>query len=195
MEPVPAVLSRDEIIEASKKENWEELWLILMTHTIKRLKYRYGIKEKSADLRIRARDHLSTAMQAILVTGKRNWNTDHYTTFKDFVISVIDSELYNAFEKKPSPEISVELLPDDPESDNIEHDIQYIELKNRVYSLLEAENASDEELLVFECMADGIVKPMYIRAELGIDENTFRRIWRNLKIKLEKVGSSLWSNE
>jgi len=193
--PASAVLSGEEILDASRKEDWGKLWLILMVHTIKRLKYRYGIKDKISDLKTRAHDHLSTVMQSILVEGKRNWNTKHYTTFQDFVISVIDSELYNAFQKKPSPEINVDIMPDDSSPDKVDDDLMYTELKDEVYSLLESENATDEELLVFDCMADGIVKPMHIRTELGIDENTFRRCWRNLKVKLEKIGASLWKDE
>lgn len=191
MGPTPAVLSKDEILTASRGENWEELWLIFIAHTVKRLRYRYGIKEKSADLKIRARDHVSAVLHEILVEGSRNWNQDHYETFRDFVISVIDSELYNTFTKKRSPEIGVDVLPEVLQSGNAEDNIAYDELKKEAYSMLEKEGASDDELLVFECMADGIVKPAHIRTELGIDEDSFRRIWRKLQGKLEKIRNRL----
>lgn len=194
MEQTPAVLSKDEILAASKGENWEDLWIIFVAHTIKRLKYRYGINEKVADLRIRARDHVSAVLNEVLAEGTRNWNKHRYLTLADFIISVIDSELSNTFTKKQSPEILVDELPDTFEPENVEDAIGYDELRKRVYAMLEQASASDEELLVFECMADGIVKPAHIREELGMDEDSFRRTWRKLQSKLDKIRTTLSNN-
>jgi hypothetical protein len=195
MNQTPLMLSKDEILSASKGENWEELWLIFIAHTAKRLRYRYGIKEKAMDLKIRARDHVSAVLHEILVEGSRKWNKDHYRRFEDFVISVIDSELYNTFTKKPSREVMVDELPDTLNQENAEGAIAYDEFKKEIFTMLEKAGVSDDELLVFECMADGIVKPAHIRSELGIDENSFMKIWRKLQRKLEKIRTILSNNE
>lgn len=194
MDSEPVVLSQQEILDASQSQNWGELWVDLLTHTIKRLKYRYGIKERAEQLKQRGRAVLSGVMDTILIKGDRHWNTERYVTFRDFVESVIDSELSNQFSKKKSLERAVEVLPEVLQADNIEDDVAYDELKQRVYTLLEQQQATDEELLVFGCMADGIVKPMHIRNELGIDAVAFRRIWRNLNAKLETIQHHFSTN-
>jgi hypothetical protein len=186
MEQTPAVLSKDEILTASKSENWEELWVIFIAHTIKRLRYRYGINEKVADLKIRARDHVSAVLHEVLVEGTRNWAKDRYLTFGDFIISVIDSELSNTFSKKRSPEFGVDELPDTLQTGNAADAIGYDELRKQVYGLLEQASASDEELLVFECMADGIVKPAHIREELGMDEDSSVEPGGSCRVSLTK---------
>lgn len=189
-----AIKSKDDIVIASKEQDWNTLWLVLLTHTIKRLRYRYGIREKNDEIKIRARTQLSEVMHLILVEGTRNWNTDRYLTFQDFVISVIDSQLSNTFSKSPPREEATDDFQDTRSSSGIEADILYKDLKDKVFAILQEEKSTDEELLVFECMADGIVKPIHIRSELGIDEVEFRRIWRNLEPKLEKIRKSLESN-
>jgi hypothetical protein len=195
MEALPNIISKEELIELSKAQNWADLWVILLTHTIKRLRYRYGIHEKKEQLKVRAKTHLSEVLDLVFIKGTRNWNSDHYPTFQDFLISVIDSQLSNSFSKSSSKEESVEEIADNRLSENAGDEISYKELKEKTFKILEENGANDDELLVFECMADGIVKPQHIRAELGIDENAFRNIWRRLGPKLELVRKNLESDE
>lgn len=195
MEALPNMTAKDELVELSKGQNWADLWIILLAHTIKRLRYRYGIREKNEQLKERARAHLSEVLDLVFIKGTRNWNSNHYPTFQDFLISVIDSQLSNSFSKSESKEESVEEIVDNRLSENAEDEISYKELKQKSFKVLEENGANDDELLVFECMTDGIVKPQHIRTELGIDENTFRNIWRRLGPKLELVRKKVESYE
>jgi len=195
MKALPNIISKDQLIVLSKGQSWETLWIILLTHTIKRLRYRYGIREKNDQLNARAKTHLSEVLDIIFIKGTRNWNSDHYPTFQDFLISVIDSHLSNSFSKSTLKEVRFEEKGDNRLSENAEDDISYKELKEKSFKILQENGASDDELLVFECMADGIVKPQDIRAELGIDQNAFRNIWRRLNPKLEFVRKKIESDE
>src|SRR5688500_9261005 len=112
MDSAPVVLSRQEILHASKSQDWEVLWIDLLTHTILRLRIRYGLKGKPDEIRDKARAHLSSTMELILVKGDRNWNTERYVTFRDFVVSVIDSYLSNQFAKEEISNESLDLVPE-----------------------------------------------------------------------------------
>jgi hypothetical protein len=194
MEMAPVFISKDEMLKISNEQDWHGLWQILMVHTIKRLLYRYGIRESNLELQTRAREHLSEVVNLILVEQTRNWNTIRYLTFKDFLISVVDSELSNAFSKKPSIEEPTDKFEDHGISEGAQEQILYKELKDRVFALLQAAEADDDELLFFDCMADGIVKRSEIIANLGISENDYRKIWRRLEPKLIKIRKTIESN-
>jgi hypothetical protein len=195
MEASPKIISKDELVELSKVQNWTPLWLILLSHTIKRLRYRYGVRGKNEDLRMQARTYISEVLDLIFIKGSRNWNSDHYPTFQDFIVSVIDSHLSNSFSKAAGKEEAFEEIADDRRSESAEDQISYKELKEKTFKMLQHDGANDDELLVFECMADGIVKPQDIRTELGIDENTFRNAWRRLGPRLELIRTKLASDE
>lgn len=195
MEAPPKIISKDELIELSRIQNWTPLWLILLSHTIKRLRYRYGVRGKNDELKMKARAYISEVLDLIFIKGTRNWNSDHYPTFQDFIISVIDSHLSNSFSKAAGKEEASEEVLSDGLSESAEDQISYKELKEKIFKMLQDGGAHDDELLVFECMADGILKPQDIRTELGIDENTFRNIWRRLEPRLELIRTKLASDE
>src|SRR5690606_11697289 len=99
----------------------------------------------------------------------------HYQDFEDFIIGAIDSHINNTL-KKSKKEISVDdenLLP--TENAEFDHSIEQImigkELKNQLYKLIEEANATDDELLIFECLCDGIETPEVIRSSNGHNEH------------------------
>ena len=71
----------------------------------------------------------------------------------------------------------------------------YEELRQEAYAFLESEGSSDEELMIFECMADGVVKPKAIKDDLGISDSDFHNAWRRLKPRLNKLRQKLSTNE
>lgn len=196
MEVSSNIVSKKGLIEASKKEDWGRLWVILVAHTIKRLVYRYGIKEKKELLVDRSNKLISDVLSLALIEGKRNWNKDKYSSFKDFIISVLDSHINNKFKKSESKEISTDAVPENSlDTMGPEDEIAYRELKNEAFEFLQNDGATDDEMMVFDCMADGIVKPKAIREELGINEENFHNIWRRLKTRMKKLRKKLGSHE
>ncbi|NJN27758.1 MAG: hypothetical protein HC819_18215 [Cyclobacteriaceae bacterium] len=185
------IVSKEDLSEALHKENWEELWVILVAHTVNRFVYRYGITSNKKDLIERANQKLSEVLSLILIEGTRKWNRSEYSTLKDFVISVIDSHLNNSFKKSGSKEELKSLIIDNSEDLSHEDTLTFEEQRKEVFQFLEYEDATDEELMIFECMAEGVVKPQAIKDELGISDSDFHNAWRRLKSKLKKLRLKL----
>ena len=185
------IVSRNDLIEIVNSENWEELWVIFIAHIINRLIYRYGQKKKKDELVDDSKNMLSEVLSLILIDGKRNWNKGKYPTFKDFVLSVIDSYLNNHFNKsKPN----VELYPSVEENHqklNQEKLLEYQEQRKDAFQFLEKEGTTDEELIIFECMVDGILKPQAIIEDLGMSKPEFNNAWRRLKQRLLKLRQKI----
>ena len=195
VESATHIISMEELQKEAQKEDWNQLWVILLAHCINRLIYRYGIKGSKDELLKISEEKLSEVLSLVLVEGKRNWNTDGYKTFKDFLVSVIDSHLNNSFNKSKSKEEPTEEIVDSSEDESPEDMIIYEELRQEAYAFLETEGSSDEELMIFECMADGVVKPKAIREDLGISDSDFHNAWRRLKPRLNKLRQKLLTNE
>jgi hypothetical protein len=195
VEAVKKIISKEGLQNAANEEDWSQLWVILVAHCINRLINRYGIKSSKVDLLDQANEKISEVLSLILIDGTRNWNTDEYPTFKDFIISVVDSHLNNTFNKAKSKEEPTDTIPDSSSDSSPEDLIAYEELRKEAYEFLVEEGASDEELLIFECTADGIVKPNAIKEDLGISDSDFHNAWRRLKIKLKKLRKKISSDE
>jgi hypothetical protein len=185
------IVSKKHLYDAIHKEDWGELWVILVAHAINRFIYRYGIQSNKRDLLDQANQKVSEVLSLILIEETRNWNRDEYPTIKDFIVSVIDSHLNNSFNKSKPKEELKSLIIDDSEDLSREDSLIYEELRKDAYQFLEGEEATDDELMIFECMADGIVKPQAIKLELGISDTEFHNAWRRLKIKLKKLRQKL----
>ncbi len=195
MESATHIISMEELQKVAQKEDWNQLWVILVAHCINRLINRYGIKGSKDELLKISEEKLSEVLSLVLVEGTRNWNTDGYKTFKDFLVSVIDSHLNNSFNKFKSKEEPTEEIFNSSEDGSPEDIMVYEELRQGAYAFLETEGSSDEELMIFECMADGVVKPKAIREDLGISESDFHNAWRRLKPRLYKLRQKLLTNE
>ncbi|WP_305981974.1 hypothetical protein [Roseivirga thermotolerans] len=188
------IVSEQELLAVFSSQNWGDLRIILIAHTIKRLIYRYGIRKGSSELKSDADTILSDVLSLIVLEKKRNWNQTEYSTFKDFVISVIDSHLYSKFVKKRAKEIEITDDIQHPLTFNKEEQIQYQEDKEVAFEILRELGAKDDELIVFECMADGVTKPELIRKDLGLEQNEFRSIWRRLKPRMEQLRIKFKNN-
>ncbi|WP_090256906.1 hypothetical protein [Roseivirga pacifica] len=195
MEVSNNIISKNGLQEAAQKEDWEQLWINLIAFSIKRLITRYGIKGSKDELLALAEKKLSEVLSLTLVEGTRNWNTDEYPTFKDFLESVIDSHINNSF-RKASPKESPDLdIPDASNDLSPEDSVLYKELRSEAYDFLLENGASDDELMIFECMADGIIKPKAIRKDLGMSETDFHNAWRRLKPRILKLRKKLSSHD
>lgn len=191
MEISKNIVSKKDLQNAAHKENWDQLWVILVAHCINRLINRYGIKTNKDDLVNQANQKISEVLSLVLIEGTRRWNTEEYPTFKDFMVSVIDSHLNNTFNKSKAIEEYRDILPEKSIDSGHDMNISYDEQRKEAYQFLSAEGASDDELMIFECMADGIVKPKAIKADLGISDSDFHNAWRRLKVKLKKLRNKL----
>ena len=195
VESAKHIISKVELQKEAQKEDWSQLWVILVAHCINRLINRYGIKANRDELLEISEEKLSEVLSLVLIEGTRNWNTDEYQTFKEFLISVIDSHLNNSFNKTKPKEEPTEEIIDSSADQSPEDEIAYKEQRKEAYDFLEVEGATDEELMIFECMADGITKPKAIKEDLGISDSDFHNAWRRLKPRLLKLRQKLSTNE
>ena len=74
---------------------------------------------------------------------------------------------------------------------NVQEIVIAEELRKQIYDELESNGAEDDELLIFECLADGIIKPEDIRTELGMSESDFHNGWRRFKRKRKVIQEKI----
>lgn len=192
METTKNIISQKEVLKASQQQDWAELQVILMAHTLRRLLFRYGVQKPKEELKELARSYISEVQELILIKGSRRWNIDHYPTFQEFIISVIDSHLNNQLNKGAFKEVDLEEHnTHNGSAPSPEAELEFQELREKVFKMLNEEGASDDEMIIFECMAEGITKPKEIREELGITEKDFHNLWRKLDRRLQKIRKKL----
>lgn len=131
----------------------------------------------------------------IFIEKKRSWNIDRYPDFEEFIVGVIDSHINNTLNKKDKESTIGDnefVLNENGESEqNAQEIVITKELRNQIYNELEASGADDDELLIFECLADGIDKPDDIKKELGISDEDFHNAWRRFKRKRITIQEKL----
>ncbi|MCB0460075.1 MAG: hypothetical protein KDC74_08685 [Flavobacteriaceae bacterium] len=192
-------IASDELLMAQLQNlDWKQLWVRLTGRCFWLLRKRYTVKWPSDEVKKFSRKIIGEVINKIFIEKKRNWNTDRYPDFEEFIVGVIDSHVNNTL-KKEGKEFTIgdnEFLLD--ENGESEPDVQEIviteELRNQIYYELEASGADDDELLIFECLADGIHKPEDIRKELGINDEDFHNAWRRLKRKRKTIQEKLAAN-
>lgn len=188
------IISGKALMIALHEQLTEELYLKLLTHTIYRLRYRYGLKKSTESLKMRSYEFIQEVLSLVFLDETRKWNIEKYPDLQSFLRGAIDSHLYNSF-TTTNPEIAghedyVFEQANRP-NENIHETILGVELKTQIMQMLEIAGSDDEELLVFECFFDGIQKPSAIRKELGISESDFNKIWRRVQRKREKLKTKL----
>lgn len=171
--------------------DWESLWVRLMARCYWVIRKRYGIEWSNSRMKDFSREIIQEVFDKIFIEKSRNWNKERYPDFEDFIIGVIDSHINNTLNKSSveldisdeslSRELNQKLLTEDEEP-QIAHD-----LRQSIFSELEAMGAEDDELLIFECLADGIYKPDSIKLELGMEDVAFQNAWRRLNRKRKKI--------
>jgi len=187
MEQTKTIVSDKLLMDQFHKRDWKQLWLKLMGRCVWVLSNRYNVKWHNDELKDFSRNCICEVIEKIFVEKKRKWNINRYPDFEKFIIGAIDSHINNTLNKK-SKEYLVGndeyILDTDGESKptTIER-ITANEFRNQVFDELQKAGAQDDELLIFECLADGIEKPKDIKKELGLSDNDFHNAWRRLKRK------------
>jgi hypothetical protein len=187
MAQTKTIASDELLMEQLNNRDWNRLWLRLLWRCAWVLRNRYGVKWPNAELHSYSRSIIIEVTDKIFLEKVRNWNLDEYPDFEDFIVGVVDSHINNNLKKKKK-ETNVDDIEHVIENNgNVEasvfEKISTDELRNQIYNELLAAGADDDELLIFECLADGIEKPEAIKKELGLDDVFFHNIWRKFKRK------------
>lgn len=195
MEETKTIASEVLLAEQLSNRDWDAFWLKLMWRCAWLLRKRYNVKWPNDELKSFSREAISEIINKVFITKKRNWNIDAYPDFEDFIVSAVDSQINNKL-KKPKKEVKVGeneyLLNQNGEtSSSIEETIVSKELREQLFDELQANGADDNELLIFECLADGIEKPEEIRKTIGLSEEDFHNAWRRFKRKREVIKQKL----
>jgi hypothetical protein len=195
----PKTIAPDELLmEQLNNRNWDELWLRLMGRCFWLMRKRFRSKMDNEELKTFSRNIIGEVIGKIFIEKTRNWNTEKYSEFEDFIVGVIDSHISNSLKKK-SKELKIVddqfLLGFNGDLEPNAQDIVITkELKSEIYKELESAGASDDELLVFDCLTEGIEKPEDIRNDLGMSESDFHNTWRRLKRKRKVIQVKLEAN-
>ncbi|MBQ20559.1 MAG: hypothetical protein CMD31_07370 [Flavobacteriales bacterium] len=195
MEETKTIASEELLAEQLNNRDWDDFWLKLMGRCAWVLRKRYNVKWSNEELKSFSRDAISEIVNKVFITKKRNWNIDAYPDFEDFIVSAVDSQINNML-KKLKKEVKVGenefLMNQNGEtSSNIEETIISKELREQLFDELQANGADDNELLIFECLVDGIEKPEEIRKTIGLSEEDFHNAWRRFKRKREVIKQKL----
>lgn len=188
-------ISGEELQAAFQEQDWSSLWIKIISHTVHQLIRRYGVRDSSADLKSRAEVVVSEVIESIFIKGTRKWYPDTKETLEELLYSAIDSHLNNKFKKKQN-EISGQndyVFESNGHAQNGEEILSAREFQDKIIQDLKDLGAEDDELLVFDCMIDGITTPRHIRDELGISEEEFHNIWRRLGRKRSRIAKKLKS--
>jgi hypothetical protein len=155
----------------------------------------YSTKWPNTDLKDFSRNIIGEVISKIFLEKVRKWNLDEYPDFEDFIVGVVDSHINNTLKKKSKEsnagdneyllDRNVKAEPDAMES------ITTNELRKQVFDELETAGADDDELLILECLADGIETPADIKKALGLSDEDFHNIWRRFKRKRKVIQQKL----
>lgn len=172
------------------------LYQQLVLHTIVRLRGRYGMKAPNDEVEDKACELVQELLESMMVEQSRKWNEGAYPKIEMFLKSAIDSHLYNHFKRTKVINQGLDTLnPHDGLmlSEQVSHEQVIVtdELKENIRSVLKELEADDDEMMVFECLFDGLRKPKEIRKELGLTEAEFGSIWRRVGRKQKKLQEKL----
>lgn len=195
MKPTKNIATEHVLLKQLHNRDWDKLWARLLGRCAWILRKRYGVKWPNQKLINFSRQVILEVTDKIFIEKVRKWNLDEYPDFEDFIVGVVDSHINNTLNKnnKEIPTEDIEYFHNrngELDIDGLEQ-ITTPELRKQVFDELKAEGADDEELIVFECIADGIQKPKEIKIELGLSDEDFHNIWRRLKRKREVIKSKL----
>jgi hypothetical protein len=198
MEELKTIASEELLMEQLSNRDWDKFWLRLMGRCAWILRKRYTVTWSNEELKDFSRNAISEIISKIFIEKKRKWYTDSYPDFEDFIVSAIDSHINNTL-NKPKKEVGVDnedlLFPESGAFDpSIEQIIIGNELKDQLYKQLEEAKATDDELLLFECLCDGIEKPEEMRSTIGLSEEEFHNAWRRFKRKRDVIKQKLAAN-
>lgn len=180
----------EELFQVFQIIDWEDLYLRLEAFIIYTLKYKYGVEKRKEQLQSKAHEIISEVMDLIFVSGTRNWCKETCPSFNSFIFGVVKSHINNMFSSSNKHSIiAIEDVQHETEKKHFDEsrNLDGNKLRDIVFNELKSLGADDDELYVFECMADGIVKPEKIREELGITSTNLNNILRRLNRKTLKL--------
>lgn len=189
------IASEAELLDQLENQNWNELWDKLMGRSFWVLRQRYGVKWSKDRLGDFARQSISDVLSKIFVEKVRRWNIKRYPDFEDFVIGAIDSHINNLLNKKRK-EFSLEDNPHamDQKAETVREELEPFavsEFRHQLFDELEQAGADDNELLIFECLADGVEDPKTIKKEIGLSNEDFHNAWRRFKRRRKFIQQKL----
>lgn len=195
MEKTKTIASDQLLAEQLTNRDWDKFWLRLMGRCAWLLRKRYSIKWPNDQLKDFSRKAISDIIHKIFIDKERKWNLEKYPDFERFIVSALDSHVnntLNAFSKEVDGGNDENIFNTDEETELSRADILVAkELRKQITDELQAAGASDDELLIFECLADGLEKPEDIKVELGISDEDFHNIWRKFKRKRDVIKQKL----
>lgn len=116
-----------------------------------------------------------------VLEGTRDWEKAK-CTFREFLFGCLRSKI-DGFFNKNKYHADVEL----PEIEDSILTYDYEEKRKQLAGLLKDTGADDEQLIVFECWMDGMIKPSEIASDLGMDVSEIYRIAKRLLRSIEKI--------
>jgi DNA-directed RNA polymerase specialized sigma24 family protein len=116
-----------------------------------------------------------------VMEGQRDWSKAS-CPFTEFLFGCLRSDIDSFFKTRKS-NYTNEL----PELKTIDASANINEQRKQIYTFLEQEEADDDELLVFECWAEGLTKPSEIAKELGVDVKVVYNITKRLTRRIPKI--------
>lgn len=188
-------VTEEQLLATFQAQDWNVLWPQLQAHAVIILRGRYKVFEQDR-IKELSRKFVSEILDKVLLL-ERKWYPHSNVEFYDFLTSALDSHI-NAYWKKEKGNLTSST--DDKwvfESNTslqkgVEESMEVKELKENVISQLRAMGADDDEELVFDCMADGLMKPKEIQNELGISPSQTNTILRRLRRKLDIIRIKLF---
>lgn len=195
MEQTKTIASDELLTDQLQSQDWDQLWLRLMARCFWILRNRYGVKWPNDELKNFSRKIVSEVIEKIFIEKERKWNTERYPEFEEFIIGVIDSHINNTLKKKVKESAVREnehiLEKNSAHASSQAEKIAADGLREQIFDELERAGADDDELMIFECLADGIEKPDDIKKELGMNDKDFHNTWRRLKRKRKVIQQKL----
>ena len=189
------IASEELLMDQLQNRDWDQYWLRLLGRCYWVLRVRYKVKWTNEKLKDFSRSVVGEVINKIFIEKVRNWNIKRYPDFDEFIVGVIDSHINNIFntkEKETTVGDNEFILDNNIESEpGTEEVIITSELRKQIFDELQQAGAEDDELLIFECLADGIIKPNAIKEEIGLSDEDFHNAWRRFKRRREVIQLNL----
>ena len=168
-------------------ESWSKFWKISVAYSHFVLSTKYGVKSEKG-LGGKTASDFAQEVLISLADGTRKWNTSKNPTLFDQFKSSFDSHINNFINKTKVPEYTID---EDISKIDIEEPEDLKELFDYCYDTLTSLKASDNELMIFQCQAEGITKPLEIAKDLGINVKEVYNIQKQLRRKLPELHKHL----
>lgn len=192
------IASDELLMDQLQNHDWEQYWLRLMGRCFWVLRNRYEVKWVNEKLKDFSRSVVGEVINKIFIERVRNWNIERYPDFDEFIVGVIDSHINNLLNRRDEEltDSDNEFLLDKNMKSELGADETIItgELRKQIFDELQKAGAEDDELLIFECLADGICKPNRIKEEIGLSDEDFHNAWRRFKRRREVIQLKLAAN-